>query len=120
MATYFFKLIPPRPTFRETMTPEERAIMNRHVAYWTARQKEGKVPAFGPVFDSSGSYGIAVVAAETEAEATDLRAGDPVVSTGLFREEIYPMHAVVEGRPALPPPPAPQPVPPEKKRAHAC
>ena len=74
MATYFFKLIPPRPTFRETMTPEERAIMNRHVAYWTARQKEGKVPAFGPVFDSSGSYGIAVVAVETEAEATDLRA----------------------------------------------
>ncbi len=105
MATFFFKLIPPRPTFRGTMTPDERAIMNRHVAYWTERQKEGKVPAFGPVFDPGGSYGIAVVAVETEGEARALRAGDPVVTSGLFREEIYPMHALVEGRPAPPPPP---------------
>ena len=86
------------------MTPEEREIINRHVAYWTERQKEGKVPAFGPVFDPTGSYGIGVVEVETEAEANDLRAHDPVVQSGLTREEIYPMYAVVEGRPTPPPP----------------
>ncbi len=102
MTTFFFKLIPPRPTLGDTMTPGERAIMNRHVAYWTEKQKQGKVPAFGPVFDPTGSYGIAVVAVEAEEEAWALRAGDPVVTSGLFREDIYPMHALVEGRSAPP------------------
>ncbi len=112
MATFFFRLIPPRTDFRQTMTPEERAVMNQHVAYWTARQKEGKVPVFGPVFDPAGAYGIGVVEVPSEDEARALRAGDPVVATGLYREEIYPMHAVIEGRPPSPPPPPPQPAQP--------
>ncbi len=108
MATFFFKLVPPRLDFRLTMTPDERAVMQRHVGYWAEKQKDGKAPVFGPVFDSQGDYGIAVVTVETEAEAQALRAADPVVVAGLHREEIYPMRAVIEGRPEPGPLPSAQ------------
>ena len=40
-------LLPSRPDFAQTMTDEERGIMMKHVAYWTAIMNQGKVLAFG-------------------------------------------------------------------------
>ena len=90
---YFLKLIASRPTFAMDMTDEERAIMNRHIAYWGERMAEGKVAVFGPVMDPAGPYGMGVVAAESEAEVQQFTAEDP--ASALLRYEFYPMRAVL-------------------------
>jgi uncharacterized protein len=45
---YTLYLNPPRPTFMQDMTDEERAIMQKHIGYWNTLLSEGKVLGFGP------------------------------------------------------------------------
>ena len=40
---YFFKLIPPRPTFMQDMTGEERRLMDEHGCYFQDHFAAGKV-----------------------------------------------------------------------------
>jgi uncharacterized protein len=88
---FYVKLIPPRPTFPADMSPEERAIMNRHVEYTTGLFAEGKVLIFGPVLDASYPFGMAVFEVENEAEVVQLLNGDPSVSCGLNQFTVIPM-----------------------------
>jgi uncharacterized protein YciI len=93
---FVFRLIPPRPTFAFDMSDDERATMGEHAAYWAERTAEGRVVAYGPVNDPAGSYGLAVVLAETMAEAQALGDADPAVrSPHGLRTEIAPMIALV-------------------------
>ena len=55
------KLIPPRATFSQDMTAEERQVMQKHVAYWTDLMHKGSAVVFGPVMDPAGVYGMGVV-----------------------------------------------------------
>jgi hypothetical protein len=55
---YVYRLIPPRPSFHEDMSAEERAIMGRHAEYWARLVEGGEVVAYGPVVDSGGSWGL--------------------------------------------------------------
>src|SRR5450755_1035793 len=80
MATFVFRLIAPRPTFALDMTDEEREIMGRHAAYWQPYLESGQMVVFGPVLDDTGSWGLAVVEAEDEAELRAFAAGDPVLT----------------------------------------
>ncbi|MGN6567371.1 MAG: YciI family protein [Flavipsychrobacter sp.] len=90
---YFaLKLIPPRPTFSQDMTPDERAIMLQHVQYWRDFMAQGKVLAFGPVLDPAGTYGLGIVCVHDEAELQIMMANDP--ANGLNRYEHHPMLAV--------------------------
>jgi uncharacterized protein YciI len=82
MDTFVFRLIAPRPTFALDMTDEERAIMDRHAAYWRPYLDSGQMVIFGPVLDSTGSWGLGVVQAEDEEELRAFAAGDPAVTTG--------------------------------------
>ena len=92
MKYFFCKLIPPRPTFMLDMTPDERAVMGQHVAYWSDLMKQKKALAFGPVADPQGSYGIGIMAASDDAEMETLRANDPTVKANAgFRFEALPM-----------------------------
>jgi len=95
MAYFFFKLIPPRPNFSETMTDEERQIMLAHVAYWTDQRDKGVALIFGPVLDPKGVFGMGVIETEDEAAAQQLSADDPAVKSGLQRTEVYPMPRLV-------------------------
>jgi uncharacterized protein len=91
MNHFLYKLIPPRPTFDRDMSEAEGAIMGRHVAYWQELAERGTAIVFGPVGDSAGTWGLAVVEAAT---ATDVRAlgdTDPAVVSGLVRFEVCPM-----------------------------
>lgn len=96
MPHYFLKLIPGRPTFSQDITPDERAIMMQHIAYWTELMNKGKVVVFGPVMDPAGAYGMGVVEADTEQELIDFMNGDPAAT--INRYEHYPMGAVTPGR----------------------
>lgn len=92
---FFIKALNPRPTFHLDMTAEERAIMHRHVAYWSERAVQGVAIVFGPVMDPEGVYGIGVYQVQDEAEMRDLLEHDP--ANGLLRYEVSPMANAVVG-----------------------
>src|SRR5438094_5051735 len=78
------------------MTESERAMMLRHVAYWTELVERGVAVAFGPVADPRGGYGIGIVELEDNADVYDLEKNDPTVESGLgFTYEIFRMPQAV-------------------------
>ena len=79
---FVYKLIPPRPGFAMEMTDAETAVMADHAAYWQRHMDAGRVVVFGPVVDRSGSWGLAVVRADSEDEVTALGREDPAVTSG--------------------------------------
>jgi uncharacterized protein YciI len=92
MKSYFFKLIPPRPDFVQSMTAGEMQLMREHVVYWKELLARGIAVAFGPVADPRGAYGIGIVQLPDEQDPAALSADDPVIKAGVgFRGEISPM-----------------------------
>jgi hypothetical protein len=57
---FFIKSNNPRPTFHLDMKAEERAVMQRHIEYWSEKAARGIAVVFGPVMDPQGVYGIGV------------------------------------------------------------
>ncbi len=95
MPHFFCKLIAPRPTFAMDMNDRERALMQQHVAYWTAMLDEGVVLVFGPVMDPNGPYGMGIFEAADEADVRRRTGADPVMMANIgFKVEIVPMRAV--------------------------
>jgi uncharacterized protein YciI len=88
---YFLKLIPPRPTFPQDMTPEERALMEQHARYTREHFAGGKLLIYGPVMASDGAFGMAVLEVADEEEARRFMEGDPTFQAGLNRWELSPM-----------------------------
>ena len=88
MGTFVFRVIAPRATFALDMSDEERSVMERHAAYWEPFIASGQMVIFGPVLDTTGSWGLGVVEAEDEDELRAFAAGDPAVTTGTARLEV--------------------------------
>jgi uncharacterized protein YciI len=89
MSAYFaFRLIPQRPTFAQDMSADEAAIMAQHAEHWQPLIDAGKVVVFGPVLDSTGSYGLGLIEADSEEEVQALAQTDPAVTSGLGKYEI--------------------------------
>ena len=88
MGTFVFRLKAPRPSFALDMTDEEREIMRQHGAYWQPYIESGQMVIFGPVLDSTGSWGLGVVEADDEDELRAFAAGDPAVVSGTAEMEI--------------------------------
>ena len=93
---YLCKLIPPRASFHQDMTAEERSAMEEHVRYWTARMAEGTALLFGPVLDPAGPWGLGIVRVEDEAALQRLQEKDPAIQAGIgLRYEALPMARVI-------------------------
>jgi len=88
---YFFKLIPPRPTFPHDITDKEMRLMEEHSRYFEEQFAAGIILLYGPVMVPDGAFGLAVLEVESEAEARRFGEDDPSVKAGLNRFEIYPM-----------------------------
>jgi len=88
---YFFKLIPPRPTFPQDMTDDESRLMEAHSHYFDEHFAAGRLLLYGPVMATSGAFGLAVLEVESDAEARRFGEGDPSVIAGLNTFEICPM-----------------------------
>jgi uncharacterized protein YciI len=88
---YFFKLIPPRPTFPHDITADEKRLMDEHGRYFQEHFAAGRLLIYGPVMATGGAFGLAVLEVDNEAEAQQFGDGDPSVRGGLNRFEIYPM-----------------------------
>jgi len=82
MPTFVLRLTAPRPNFAQTITEDERAIMNRHAAHWRPYLERGDMVVFGPILTDDDSYGLAVVETDDEQALREFAAQDPVVTTG--------------------------------------
>ncbi|HZZ59573.1 MAG TPA: YciI family protein [Roseiarcus sp.] len=79
MAYFLCKLIPPRKTFLNDMSEDERALMGEHRTYWSPYVEGGLVIAMGPVADPAGAYGVMIADAASRATLEALQANDPVI-----------------------------------------
>lgn len=93
---FVLHLLPSRPDFAQTMTEDERAIMMKHVGYWTEIMNHGKVLAFGPVLDPTEIYGLGIVSVDDEQEVKEFIANDPAAQ--INRYEYFPMKAMVPAK----------------------
>jgi uncharacterized protein YciI len=82
MPTFVLRLIAPRQNFAQTITDEEREVMNSHAAHWRPFLERGEMVVFGPVLTADDSYGLAVVETEDEDALREFADQDPVVTTG--------------------------------------
>jgi uncharacterized protein len=90
---YYLKLIPKRADFVQTMSDEERNIMQQHVVYWKKYLDKGIAVVYGPVMDPNGIYGIGIVGLDNEKQLYSLMEGDPAAKINDY--EFYPMKAVI-------------------------
>lgn len=88
---FFYKLIPPRPTFANDITDMERGLMMAHVQYFHQHFLEKRVLIYGPVLAAQGSFGMAVLEVKDEAEARTIAENDPTILAKLHTFEISPM-----------------------------
>ena len=88
---FFFKLVPPRPTFAQDASAEELAIMRKHSEYCAEQFRAGRLLLYGPVLAPEGAFGIGILEVENEAQAREFGHHDPSVLAGLNRFEIAPM-----------------------------
>lgn len=93
---YLLKLNPPRPTFSQDMSPDERSVMQQHITYWTGLMNEGHVLAFGPVLDPAGVYGVGIIEADSDEQVKKFMENDPAIEINTY--EYYPMLAVTPPR----------------------
>jgi uncharacterized protein YciI len=87
---YFLKLNPPRASFMMDMTDEEKATMQKHVAYWSTYVQDGTVLALGPVADPKGGYGIAIIRVDSDEQLQQLIANDPANGLNKYEYHIMP------------------------------
>jgi len=88
MAAWLYILRPPRQSFSDDMTEDEREITQAHVAYLRTLLDEGTLVLAGPSL--SPLFGIVVIEAADEDEARRIVAADPFVSSGLQTFELSP------------------------------
>jgi len=90
---YAIKLNPRRADFAQTMTVQERTIMQQHIGYWKLYLDKGVMLIFGPVLDPKGTYGLGIVAVDSEEELKELLHNDPATTINDY--EYHPMLAVM-------------------------
>ena len=91
---FTYRLLPPRRTFPQDMSPEETEVMGRHVGYWQDLLDRKVAVALGPVLNPEDPWGLGLLDAEDGEEAEGIAAADPAVSSGTCTYELLPMQLV--------------------------
>ncbi len=103
MKPFVYRLLPPRPSFAQDMTEEERTVMMEHSAYLRGLAAKGEALAFGPVLDPKGSWGVGIFQVESAERMEEIARSDPAIRSGRgFAYEILPMATLVTGPAAAP------------------
>lgn len=92
---FFIKLNPPRPSFTQDITEEERRVMQEHGAYWRELQAKGYVIVFGLVQDPKGGFGMGIIEVEDESLLVEFERNDPALKIG-NTYEVFPMRAITK------------------------
>jgi uncharacterized protein len=91
---FLYRLLPPRPSFAQDMSPEEAEAMERHVAYWQDLLDREVALAFGPVLDPDDPWGLGLLSLDDEDAARRIGERDPAVQSGTCTYELLPMQLV--------------------------
>jgi hypothetical protein len=91
---FLYRLLPPRPSFAQDMSPEEAEVMSRHVGYWQDLLDREVAVAFGPVLDPEDPWGLGLLDVDEEREARAIGERDPAVEKGTCMYEVVPMQLV--------------------------
>jgi uncharacterized protein len=94
---FLYRLLPPRPSFAEDMSPAEAEVMERHVVYWQDLLNRDVAVAFGPVLDPHDPWGLGLLDLEDEGAAREIADGDPAVQSATCAYELVPMQLVRPG-----------------------
>jgi uncharacterized protein YciI len=94
---FLYRLLAPRPTFAQDLSPAEAEVMQRHVAYWQDLLQRRVALAFGPVLDPTDPWGLGLLDLDDEPAARAIGESDPAVESGTCTYEVVPMEL------ALPP-----------------
>ena len=86
---FFARLVPNRPDFAMSMTPEEQATMRAHGEFLQGQLAAGTLVVAGPVLDPAGVFGMAVFEAESMDALHRLLERDPARGVGHY--EIAPL-----------------------------
>jgi uncharacterized protein YciI len=92
---YLIMYKPPRASFAEDATAEETAVIERHFEYLKNKLADGSLIMAGRT--ENRSFGIAVIAADSEGMAKEIMANDPAVKEGLFSGELLPFRLALGG-----------------------
>jgi hypothetical protein len=102
MKPFLYRLLPPRPSFPQDMTPEEAAIMHAHSVYLRGLAANGEAVAFGPVLDPKGAWGVGIFQVASAERMDEIARNDPAIMSGRgFAYEVLPMAALVTGATAI-------------------
>jgi uncharacterized protein YciI len=94
---FLYRLVPPRRTFAQDMSPAEAEVMQRHVGYWQDLLNRDVALAFGPVLDPEDPWGLGLLDLEDEQAARAIGESDPAVESGICSYEVVPMQLVRPG-----------------------
>jgi uncharacterized protein YciI len=99
MASFAYRLLPPRPEFWASLGPGEVALMARHLDHLRRLKEEGAVRFVGRTdsLTGEGDYGFVVIEARNAAQANAIARSDPAVSEGLMQLELHPFVVVWGG-----------------------
>lgn len=98
---FFGRLLGTRPTWPYDMTPNEEKIMAEHAVHLKKLIMQKKFLMAGPCFGNP-VFGLAVLQALDQAEASALMADDPAVKAGLMTFDVAPLRVsfMSDNRPA--------------------
>lgn len=88
---FLYRLLPPRPTFAQDMSPAEAEVMQSHVGYWHDLLRRDVALAFGPVLDPEEPWGLGLLNLDEEQAARAIGESDPAVRSGVCTYEVVPM-----------------------------
>ncbi|WP_210528944.1 YciI family protein [Rubellimicrobium arenae] len=94
MATYAYRILPPRPDFAATIQPAEMEVMGRHFAHLQDLHGRGVIRYVGRA--ANGDYGFCVFDAEDDDAARAVAGSDPAVAEGLMTLELHPFMVVFD------------------------
>lgn len=99
MASFAYRVLPPRDEFWATLEPGEVALMVRHLEHLRRLKEEGTVRFVGRTETGSGEgdYGFVIIEARDLAHANAVARSDPAVSEGLMRLQLSPFVVVFDG-----------------------
>jgi uncharacterized protein YciI len=94
MASFAYRVLPPRDEFWDTIEPHELALMVRHLEHLRHLKEEGTVRFVGRT--ENGDYGFVLIEADNKTHANAIARSDPAVSEGLMRLELHPFVVVFD------------------------
>jgi uncharacterized protein len=94
---FLYRLLPPRATFPQDMSPAEAEVMQRHVAYWQDLLDRDVALAFGPVLDPDEPWGLGLLNTDDAEAARAIGDADPAVQSGTCTYQVVPMQLLRRG-----------------------